>query len=314
MGVKTEVRLFAQIRQVVVREGLLGLLQRCGGMLRHWLLRFRLWLGDDEVKLFGGVKVVAIPEDKTFETYSRSGYGFTFYTLLRHLGAPYTFWDFGANHGFYSLIALKNKNCKFVHAFEPNPSATNYLRHNLDANGLTEERVLVHEIAVSRSSKYDFLEEFEGHSGRSALVRSASDESLDSRNLLRVRSRNHEFLRTLFGQMTASRINILKIDVEGLEGEVIEQIAASKLFDQSHVLWVELDSKSEPSLRVEIEMNPGWRFVAKVGEGERYDCLFLNTNFLDDLLESGSRSNPATKLIRRMLKALDASATYSQRF
>lgn len=67
-------------------------------------------------------------------------------TLMRHLRNTDTFWDIGAYHGLYSILAAPL--CQQVIAFEPYPPNAQRIAINSARNGL-RDRVRVLEIALS---------------------------------------------------------------------------------------------------------------------------------------------------------------------
>ena len=69
----------------------------------------------------------------------------------RHLEGPLDglMIDLGANIGGVAVDYAKRSRLLRVHAYEPNPSTNSVLRHNVEANGLTD-RVTVYQEAVGR--------------------------------------------------------------------------------------------------------------------------------------------------------------------
>jgi FkbM family methyltransferase len=67
--------------------------------------------------------------------------------LTRDLKPASTFYDIGANVGFYSLLAAQSIRGGTVYAFEPLPANIGYLRRHLELNGIRNVTVL--NVAIS---------------------------------------------------------------------------------------------------------------------------------------------------------------------
>jgi FkbM family methyltransferase len=107
-----------------------------------------------------------------------------------------------------------------VHAFEPDPDTFALLKRNVEANGLT--RTHAHQLAVA------------GHSGRISLFRDESDPGYPAMST--VQGRMHKDATTvecvalseyLDQNLPGREVDLLKIDIEGAEEPVIQELAAS---------------------------------------------------------------------------------------
>ncbi|MGI8756231.1 MAG: FkbM family methyltransferase [Acidimicrobiales bacterium] len=124
------------------------------------------------------------------------------------LGRRLTFWDVGANVGSYTLIASQVSHATIV-AFEPHPAMFERLRLNVGLND--RSNVQLENLALSDSS------------GVLGFTDSASSSSVnhlttDADAALRVDAIRGE---DLIAAGRAPAPDVLKIDVEGHEGEVL---------------------------------------------------------------------------------------------
>ena len=144
----------------------------------------------------------------------------------RHVGSGSVVWDVGANVGYFSLLAARLG--AQVHAFEPVPESAARLRANVAANGL-EDRIELHEVAVgARTGRYPFLVVGDpswshlADRGRHAMTREVRDV---------------EVVR--LDDLPLPAPDLVKIDVEGSEGAVLEG-GARILREHRPVVVVEL--------------------------------------------------------------------------
>src|SRR5262245_22556341 len=116
---------------------------------------------------YGGLKM---PCDLT-EMLQRQCYFFGTYFLEEQILDYWTraakeaevIFDVGANAGIYSLAALASQPNAVVRAFEPTPEIAARLRQTARLNHLNN--LIVHEVAVMRSSGKAILRRYRGESG-----------------------------------------------------------------------------------------------------------------------------------------------------
>lgn len=146
--------------------------------------------------------------------------------LRRTVGPGVTFWDVGANVGFFSLLAARLGGT--VHAFEPVRENVEVLAGNIRENGLND-RIHVHPVAVAAEP------------GRASLlvVEDPSWSHLADRGRHpRTREEVDVEVVTLDG-LELSPPDVVKIDVEGSEIDVLRG-AARLLREHGPTLIVEL--------------------------------------------------------------------------
>jgi FkbM family methyltransferase len=184
--------------------------------------------------------------------------------LAERLEPGDTFYDVGANIGYFTLIAarLVGPSGKVV-AVEPQPEAVRRLRHNLELNGF--DHVTIVEAAIGDEE------------GESPLVVSpegilewAALEPSPPRELpsIRVRTTTLDRLRT---GLPAPRL--VKLDVEGAEGRAVAGMRELLRHDRPAVVCEVHASLRELSAQLEAE---GYDVVRLGPEGGDY-CQVLAT-------------------------------------
>jgi FkbM family methyltransferase len=123
--------------------------------------------------------------------------------------------DVGANRGDFSKLFLRHFHRSVIHALEPVESTFIQLERELSS----ESRVRLHRIAASDETGSAFIQTF-ANSEKNTLVK----ELMDS---LVVEPRGEEKIRTIrldrfFDEIKLDRIDLLKVDVEGLELKVLQ--------------------------------------------------------------------------------------------
>lgn len=127
--------------------------------------------------------------------------------------------DIGANIGSFSLYAA-SLGAKKVIAVEPEPHNLELLRKNIDEHkGITPDcEFVIDQVAIGRHDNN--MVYINNDHGDSRVVENANMAADDSVNVRMIT------LDTLFKKHKIEYIDVLKIDIEGMEGDVI--LAASE--------------------------------------------------------------------------------------
>jgi FkbM family methyltransferase len=136
-------------------------------------------------------------------------------TRARADGSP-VFWDVGANVGTIALPVAAAFPHVIVHAFEPSPGVFRRLERNLGLNPTLQDRVRLHQIALSDSdSVVDFFPSREtSNSGCGSLF--AMHNTWTTPVPVEARTGDH-----VVAEDRAAVPDVIKIDVEGFEYEVL---------------------------------------------------------------------------------------------
>ncbi len=134
--------------------------------------------------------------------------------LLDHVQPGDTVYDVGANIGLISMILALHpagRGCR-VHSFEPEPRNFAELTRNLSLNGV-QDRVTPHQVALGRSEGEAVL----FVRGSTGDGRHSIAETKGAKGSIRVKLST----ATTFAQSSGQPPNVLKIDIEGAEGEML---------------------------------------------------------------------------------------------
>lgn len=123
--------------------------------------------------------------------------------------------DIGANIGNHAIFLAAG--CGEVHCYEPNPKVAARLRRNIAYNNLAN-RIFVYEYGLgNRDEVLTFAEYVDGNLGASKFVRPDEGVGINQRTMqLEVKC-----AATAVEALNLPRIDFIKIDVEGMEEEVL---------------------------------------------------------------------------------------------
>jgi FkbM family methyltransferase len=213
-----------------------------------------------------GIRLKGNWEDQTFQFYVEGAYGYYLSDLLRMAQDAFVFIDIGANQGLYSILASRNKTCQRVHAFEPIHDTAAYLKENLKLNDC--RNVSLWEVAVTDKSGSFKMESNSAHTGTASLREGANKGN--SAFLETIEGISHVELNDLEAP-DGCRI-FVKIDVEGFEETVMNELIACSFFSRIDDIFYEVDEKwVDPDRLVALLRSCGFNEFMKVGGGEHYD-------------------------------------------
>jgi len=148
--------------------------------------------------------------------------------VLRFLEPGGVFVDIGANAGYFTILAaLRVGVSGRVYAFEPNPSVRQQLRRHVDLNAAGTQ-VTIADVALADRDEDDvklFVSCWPENDGIASLTPSAETISrggLREDATIRVRVQRFD---TWAAAARLSRIDLIKIDVEGAEAQVLHGMA-----------------------------------------------------------------------------------------
>jgi FkbM family methyltransferase len=177
-----------------------------------------------------GVWLASNYKDKTFDFAIRS-YRNGLDKILKSISEDFNFVDIGANQGVFTLVAAKNRFCKRIYCFEPNLKVLGNLQRNLEFNNVLNHEI--HKVAITKTDgvlKF-FVPEY--HSGAGHVVANDSNYNQEINSI----SRNS--LNVIFEKVQHPLF--IKIDVQGMELEVIIELLNSNLNCKIGYLFVEVD-------------------------------------------------------------------------
>jgi len=200
---------YGQRRWLACRRGALWEAARRLGLVVPVVVR---WLDDIDVEVtLGNDNSLCLYVCGTFEPNE-------FAFLDQVLKPGMVFFDVGANDGYFSLFAARRLGpTGRVIAVEPSSRERTKLQRNIDANRLTNVTVVPLALgAVPGTASLRLARE--AHSGHNTLGKFAHDGvQMDSVEEVKV-----DALDAVAARLGLSRVDFIKIDVEGAEASVIE--------------------------------------------------------------------------------------------
>lgn len=219
-----------------------------------------------------GPYLVARRGDTTYRLSVTGKYGpFVASKIARQTG-PFVFLDIGANTGVFSLVAAAHPQCRAAFAFEPNPETYGDLIANIELN---RADVVAFPLAISSAEPgSQTLWVPDGHSGRATF----RAENLPDRphHELQVETIGRQFLDTLTPRISAPVL--VKLDVEGHEPEVLDELFASSLGARVHAVIVECDEHYNPEGVAGIEqrlITAGFHEDSRAGKPVHFDAYWV---------------------------------------
>ena len=231
--------------------------------------KFHRIMGTQRVRTRYGVIMRANWSDATFRMCYAGSYGTALADLISLRRRDFLFLDIGANQGLYSLLAARNPFCRHAYAFEPVPGTFSLLHDNIAAN-LVSARITAIDAAVSAKTGEAKITMRPEHSGSASLD-----------NATFIHGGTEETIRTIdisgIDSLLPSEGEILvKIDVEGHEMVVIDQLLSSRHLQRIAAIFYEVDEDWNDPAILETRLRAGGfsKFV-RYGTGKHYDILAL---------------------------------------
>ena len=180
-----------------------------------------------------------------------------------------TFYDIGANIGYYSLLAAaQNKEVKVV-GFEPASGPLHYFKKNVSVNNFSE-RIKTEPIALSqkegelkfyerKSLKYHYLKH--NLAGDGSAV--GNDDASKNFNIRKVKTLT---LDSYVKSSKENRIDLIKMDTEGTEHLILKSASYVLIEWQPIIICETLFNTTESDLE-EILIVHGYEFYNHVDKG-----------------------------------------------
>jgi FkbM family methyltransferase len=227
-------------------------------------------IGKQYVPSAYGVLMYANWEDITFNLCYHGQQGSILSDFLASISDDFIFLDIGANQGLYTLLAVKNSNCLKVIAFEPLSDIFSILEKNIAANGFGNKNNVI-PIKAAISSENGFTEIFlnKNHTGGASL-REKQGKNYESEVIKTINVVEVDKLIPNYCKI------VVKIDVEGYEDVVINELIKSQSFHNISAIFYEIDERwNDPVSIQETLQSNGFSKFEKYGSGKHYDVLAL---------------------------------------
>ena len=214
-----------------------------------------------------GTKFASNFSDKTFRYCLYGTYGKRFANYLAAQTEPFIFLDVGANQGLFTMVAAQNPHCVKAIALEPVSRTHALLAENAELNGVADKTVTV-QVALSDAEGTAEIATKSNHSGVASLHREPHQSRGQTETIKLISAKS---LDTYLPDDT--RI-IVKVDVEGHEAVVIDELLRSARAGQMVTIFHEMDERwtDADQIRAMLE-RAGYSRFDKWGIGRHYDVL-----------------------------------------
>lgn len=176
--------------------------------------------------------------------------------------------DVGANCGATSVDLARRHPDAVVHAFEPGAEARSYLLRN----AAEHPNVVVHPFGLHSADGEATLYLHETDLGQASVLPPAGGAAVTETVALRSAA-------GWLDEAGIDRVDILKVDVEGVEVEVLESLAP--VLPEVQVLYVEYDSRSARR-RIDALLAPTHElYLAVLMALDQGECLYVRADLAD---------------------------------
>ena len=169
--------------------------------------------------------------DLTYRLSLGGGYESFYYSYLKKISKKFIFLDFGSNLGIYSLISNSNPNCKYILAFDPLPEIKEIILKNFKLNKVKGN---FYNIGIYNKNIKKKLYITKNHSGVSSIIKSKN-----TNNYILAEFKNSLFLKKITSKYKKKKF-VIKIDVEGVEHNIIKELKKSNILKNTQSIFVEI--------------------------------------------------------------------------
>ena len=201
--------------------------------------------------------------DTTFKFYVIGKYGYEYWNKIKNIEYPFLFIDIGSNQGLYAIGSSKNKNCVQSYAFEPIKKTFDLLLENIDLNKINNCQA--YNLGISNKNGFSKMFYDPKHSGAAHIN---DNEGYEFNNVEII---NNQKLNNIIDKSYPIHI---KIDVEGHEEIVINEIFKSDFSNNIKELYFEVDERWTNYENIQLILNKnGFYNLKKSNNNTHYDVL-----------------------------------------
>ena len=215
-----------------------------------------------------GVRMQSNWADRTFAYCQYGTYGPYLADLLASIDRPFAFLDIGANQGLFSLIAARNPLCERIIALEPVPETHRLLAANLALAGFGE-RARALNVGLSDTAGTHAITINPVHSGQASL-----EAHMEGRAACRSIAIELVTMAGLDAHLPPDLPLFVKIDVEGHEPVIIEELLASRHAARVIGIFYEHDNRWTDNATIARALyRAGFAKLKRYGRGKHFDVL-----------------------------------------
>ena len=182
--------------------------------------------------------------------------------------------DIGANQGLYTICAARNPKNLMSYAFEPVPDTFDFLEKNIALNRVAPKCSLVKK-AISDTCSLEEISTNANHSGAASLAEQ-NGLNLNAHSTIQIETIDGAALDALFQHKNTPVV--VKIDVEGFELTVVQQLIKTSFAEMITEIFYEIDENwTDPKEIEKLLGSIGFEVFEKIGVGSHYDVLALRS-------------------------------------
>ena len=188
--------------------------------------------------------------------------------------------DIGANSGLYSVVASEFSECSpIIYGFEPIPRILKLYKLNMELNGINSKPIQKALFNVNGETTFFDMDSHDNQIG--SLIKSHVEKHKHHKKIKEIIVETIT-LDTFIGNNNIGKVDLLKIDVEGVEDKVLEGMEKTIIKDKP-VLLIEI-SNNETALKVSsffIKLDLDYKFI-EIDESKgltKYSQIEKNNTF-----------------------------------
>jgi FkbM family methyltransferase len=178
---------------------------------------------------------------------------------------PFVVFDFGANRAYASLFFAQQPNCLKVFGYEPDKETFDFAQYNLSLNRLLAQKIELFNYGLGSENKTVDLYKIDGRDGISSLnpdlnaAISKQDKGKMQKKSINIKKVSEEVQRVINSYKDDDNLKfILKIDVEGAEYEIFEDLCENGIISKFDLIVGDSHHGLKP---IEKSLEPDFELV-----------------------------------------------------
>lgn len=230
-------------------------------------LLINLSIGNFKYSKYGVKLVNRDIKENTYRFCLGAAYGESYSKYLKLISDRFIFLDIGSNIGLYSCIASQNENCQYTYSFEPISFLSSIIKKNYKINSV-KGKVL--NFGINKNNNFCKVYYNPNHTGMSSVLR---HKNIYYKRVLKCRFVDRNSLNRVFNKKFTNYI--VKIDVEGLEKIVINELLNSNISKLISSIFVEIDSKKNFYIINKMLKKKNFKIIKNFKTNLTKDYLFI---------------------------------------
>ncbi len=231
-------------------------------------LFIRLSLGKFKFSKYGVLLHNQSFNENTYKFCMGGAYGEQYSSYLSNYPKKFIFLDIGSNIGLYSCIASRNNFCKNIYSFEPLKFICKEIKKNFKLNEV-KGKIIDSGIYSQNIEKDLFFDP--NHTGVSSIIKNRNKYYKKKLKCVFI---NHKKLDKILIKDKIMNY-LVKIDVEGAEKIVIQELIKTKNFKHVSSIWIEINNFKEMNIIKKMLNSQNFVLVKNFKSKLTKDYLFV---------------------------------------